>query len=309
MDWGWGTLSGKPTFREKNHTPPPPTSFSDSIGSSNNNEEPILEGSSQESSSSNGSSKRTRILQGTQNQSCLVDGCDSDLKNCKEYHRRHRVCDSHSKTPVVMVRGEEKRFCQQCSRFHPLGEFDEVKRSCRKRLDGHNRRRRKPQPESLFMSSRDFLSNCKGPIVLQFSNQQIHVPDEHAMEEEEEETTKSCPFSSTKMGQGKGSEVGSQKQAVPTNTSPVDSGCALYLLSSHPDAGLSSLVQSHLSLPVHTPETELHFSSLSDFSASFGSKDKPVCETNLDNGLELEMEASDGLFQSEAPHKFPISWE
>ena len=116
MDWGWGTLSGKPTFREKNHTPPPPTSFSDSIGSSNNNEEPILEGSSQESSSSNGSSKRTRILQGTQNQSCLVDGCDSDLKNCKEYHRRHRVCDSHSKTPVVMVRGEEKRFCQQCSR-------------------------------------------------------------------------------------------------------------------------------------------------------------------------------------------------
>ncbi|XP_023528098.1 squamosa promoter-binding-like protein 13A [Cucurbita pepo subsp. pepo] len=352
MDWGWGTLSGKPTFREKNHTPPPPTSFSDSIGSSNNNEEPILEGSSQESSSSNGSSKRTRILQGTQNQSCLVDGCDSDLKNCKEYHRRHRVCDSHSKTPVVMVRGEEKRFCQQCSRFHPLGEFDEVKRSCRKRLDGHNRRRRKPQPESLFMSSRDFLSNCKGPIVLQFSNQQIHVPDEHgrslwSMRPEETSMVppnssayfsygggggdnEELPFFLHKNGtrQGKqmvssrlcfnqqlpdaisqGSEVGSQKQAVPTNISPVDSGCALYLLSSHPDAGLSSLVQSHLSLPVQTPETELHFSSLSDFSASFGSKDKPVCETNLDNGLELEMEASDGLFQSEAPHKFPISWE
>lgn len=30
-----------------------------------------------------------------------------------------------------------------------LGEFDEVKRSCRKRLDGHNRRRRKPQPDPL----------------------------------------------------------------------------------------------------------------------------------------------------------------
>ncbi|URE17566.1 SBP-box family member protein [Musa troglodytarum] len=28
-------------------------------------------------------------------------------------------------------------------------EFDEVKRSCRKRLDGHNRRRRKPQPSSV----------------------------------------------------------------------------------------------------------------------------------------------------------------
>ncbi|KAJ0972529.1 hypothetical protein J5N97_020488 [Dioscorea zingiberensis] len=32
-------------------------------------------------------------------------------------------------------------------RFHSLVEFDEVKRSCRKRLDGHNRRRRKPQPD------------------------------------------------------------------------------------------------------------------------------------------------------------------
>jgi hypothetical protein len=30
-------------------------------------------------------------------------------------------------------------------RFHMLSEFDEGKRSCRKRLDGHNRRRRKPQ--------------------------------------------------------------------------------------------------------------------------------------------------------------------
>lgn len=30
-------------------------------------------------------------------------------------------------------------------RFHKLAEFDEGKRSCRKRLAGHNERRRKPQ--------------------------------------------------------------------------------------------------------------------------------------------------------------------
>lgn len=30
-------------------------------------------------------------------------------------------------------------------RFHLLGEFDDGKRSCRKRLAGHNQRRRKPQ--------------------------------------------------------------------------------------------------------------------------------------------------------------------
>ncbi|KAK6160888.1 hypothetical protein DH2020_004269 [Rehmannia glutinosa] len=33
------------------------------------------------------------------------------------------------------------------ARFHPLSEFDEGKRSCRRRLAGHNRRRRKTQPE------------------------------------------------------------------------------------------------------------------------------------------------------------------
>ncbi|KAG6396417.1 hypothetical protein SASPL_142567 [Salvia splendens] len=77
---------------------------------------------------------------------CLVDGCDADLRLCRDYHRRHKVCEAHSKTPKVTIAGREQRFCQQCSRFHSLVEFDEGKRSCRKRLDGHNRRRRKPQP-------------------------------------------------------------------------------------------------------------------------------------------------------------------
>ncbi|KAG0461063.1 hypothetical protein HPP92_021360 [Vanilla planifolia] len=95
---------------------------------------------------------------GSQNVSCLVDGCRSDLSNCREYHRRHKVCEVHSKTPIVLVGGQEQRFCQQCSRFHLLAEFDDVKRSCRKRLDGHNRRRRKPQidpinPGNLYPSS------------------------------------------------------------------------------------------------------------------------------------------------------------
>uniref|UniRef100_J3L7A2 SBP-type domain-containing protein n=1 Tax=Oryza brachyantha TaxID=4533 RepID=J3L7A2_ORYBR len=40
-----------------------------------------------------------------------------------------------------------------CGWFHLLGEFDEEKRSCRKRLDGHNKRRRKPQPDPLNPSS------------------------------------------------------------------------------------------------------------------------------------------------------------
>ncbi|CAN6472560.1 unnamed protein product [Victoria cruziana] len=79
--------------------------------------------------------------------SCMVDGCSADLSACKDYHKRHKVCEAHSKAVKVKVEGVEKRFCQQCSKFHALSEFDEVKRSCRKRLDGHNKRRRKSQPD------------------------------------------------------------------------------------------------------------------------------------------------------------------
>lgn len=47
---------------------------------------------------------------------CQVEGCHVALVNAKEYHRRHKVCEVHSKTPKVVVLGREQRFCQQCSR-------------------------------------------------------------------------------------------------------------------------------------------------------------------------------------------------
>ncbi|CAH2034057.1 unnamed protein product [Thlaspi arvense] len=82
---------------------------------------------------------------------CQIDGCELDLSSAKDYHRKHRVCESHSKCPKVFVGGLERRFCQQCSRLHAVSEFDEKKRSCRKRLSHHNARRRKPQ--GLFPSN------------------------------------------------------------------------------------------------------------------------------------------------------------
>nr|GMD65110.1 squamosa promoter-binding-like protein 8 [Ipomoea batatas] len=51
---------------------------------------------------------------------CQAEGCNADLTHAKHYHRRHKV-------------------------FHLLTEFDNGKRSCRKRLADHNRRRRKNQ--------------------------------------------------------------------------------------------------------------------------------------------------------------------
>ncbi|KAM0840289.1 hypothetical protein ACQ4PT_059751 [Festuca glaucescens] len=104
--------------------------------------------------------------------SCAVDGCKADLSRCRDYHRRHKVCEAHSKTPLVVVAGREMRFCQQCSRFHLLMEFDEAKRSCRKRLDGHNRRRRKPQVDSMnsgsFMTTQQALFSNAGTRFASF---------------------------------------------------------------------------------------------------------------------------------------------
>ncbi|KAL0357747.1 UNVERIFIED_CONTAM: Squamosa promoter-binding-like protein 13A [Sesamum calycinum] len=115
-----------------------------------------------EPSSFSGSSKRAKAPGNiTQVAHCLVDGCNADLSLCRDYHRRHKVCEIHSKTPKVTIGGREQRFCQQCSRFHSLVEFDEGKRSCRKRLDGHNRRRRKPQPDSLSRNSDSFSPTNK----------------------------------------------------------------------------------------------------------------------------------------------------
>lgn len=69
------------------------------------------------SSSPSGASKRSRAAyNGSQTVSCLVDGCKSDLSTCRDYHRRHKVCEDHSKTPMVTINGQKQRFCQQCSR-------------------------------------------------------------------------------------------------------------------------------------------------------------------------------------------------
>ncbi|XP_038702673.1 squamosa promoter-binding-like protein 2 [Tripterygium wilfordii] len=92
-------------------------------------------------------------FQNTQVPRCQVEGCNLDLTSAKDYHRKHRVCESHSKFPKVIVNGLERRFCQQCSRFHGLAEFDKKKRSCRRRLTDHNARRRKPQPESVHLNA------------------------------------------------------------------------------------------------------------------------------------------------------------
>ncbi|KAI5412120.1 hypothetical protein KIW84_056976 [Lathyrus oleraceus] len=57
-------------------------------------------------------SKKTRMHSLTAY--CQFYGCIKDLSSCKDYHKRHKVCEVHSK--IVVVNGIEQRFCQQCNR-------------------------------------------------------------------------------------------------------------------------------------------------------------------------------------------------
>ncbi|KAJ0962246.1 hypothetical protein J5N97_030074 [Dioscorea zingiberensis] len=103
---------------------------------------------------------------------CQAEGCKADLSGAKHYHRRHKVCEFHSKATVVIAGGLQQRFCQQCSRFHVLSEFDEAKRSCRKRLADHNRRRRKPQSQA--QTQPQDPSDSSGPQLSQTTNSEKH---------------------------------------------------------------------------------------------------------------------------------------
>ena len=52
---------------------------------------------------------------------CQAEKCNADLREAKQYHRRHKVCEYHAKAQVVLVAGMRQRFCQQCSRFGRIG--------------------------------------------------------------------------------------------------------------------------------------------------------------------------------------------
>ncbi|KFK26119.1 squamosa promoter-binding-like protein 7 [Arabis alpina] len=89
--------------------------------------------------------KKKRVRGGSGVARCQVPGCEADISELKGYHKRHRVCLQCANAKSVLLDGENKRYCQQCGKFHVLSDFDEGKRSCRRKLERHNnRRKRKP---------------------------------------------------------------------------------------------------------------------------------------------------------------------
>ncbi|XP_022636312.1 squamosa promoter-binding-like protein 13A isoform X2 [Vigna radiata var. radiata] len=224
-------------------------------------------GVSKVASSPSGSSKRARAINSTTlTVSCLVDGCNSDLSNCRDYHRRHKVCELHSKSPEVTIGGLKQRFCQQCSRFHSLEQFDERKRSCRKRLDGHNRRRRKPQPEPHTRPG-SFLSNYQGTQLLPFSNP--HVYPSSAM--------MSTPWSGGLVTSSADARLHNQHhhQELFLGSSQKEGKQVAFLHGNHPSTG----ALSNQSLPFPSPSVCHTLLRSSPLSESCGARSKMFCES------------------------------
>ncbi|XP_057423841.1 squamosa promoter-binding-like protein 13A isoform X2 [Lotus japonicus] len=302
------------------------------------------------SSFPSGSSKRARAVNNaTLTAFCLVDGCSSDLSNCRDYHRRHKVCELHSKTPEVTIGGMKQRFCQQCSRFHSLDQFDERKRSCRKRLDGHNRRRRKPQPEPL-KGPGSFLSSYQGSQLLPFSsstamvnpgwsgglvtsnaggrlhNHNQHQQVQHLVDERDfflgssptsykEEKQLSFlhndnPSSTTIDNQLSAASV---SHLLLRTSSVQDSPCALSLLSSsyssQTHAPGNGLDQMVQPHAMSMSLMEPLGLSLHDNNSSLESMDPVLVHSGSDHCSSMYNMGSDGSQSNEAPQLFPFQWE
>ncbi|KAL4513989.1 hypothetical protein Ndes2437B_g08219 [Nannochloris sp. 'desiccata'] len=74
---------------------------------------------------------------------CQVPGCDRSLHKLRDYYKVRCICPYHLELNCMVVEGQSIRFCQQCGRFQLLDEFDGDRRSCRRKLEKHNERRRK----------------------------------------------------------------------------------------------------------------------------------------------------------------------
>jgi hypothetical protein len=71
-----------------------------------------------------------------------VPQCNVGLDDAKPFNRRFRICPAHAMMPSVTLDGKRQRFCQQCSRFQGLGEFEGAHKSCARMLRRHRDRRR-----------------------------------------------------------------------------------------------------------------------------------------------------------------------
>ena len=61
---------------------------------------------------------------------CQVAGCAAPLKGTARYNTRYRICEPHLRALSTDIAGVASRWCQTCSRWQKLSEFEGDKRTC-----------------------------------------------------------------------------------------------------------------------------------------------------------------------------------
>ncbi|CAN0896104.1 Squamosa promoter-binding-like protein 13B, partial [Linum grandiflorum] len=182
------------------------------------------------------------------------------------------------------------------ARFHSLGEFDEGKRSCRKRLDGHNRGRRKPQPDSLSLSSARLFSDHQGTRYLRFGSSQV-FPTSAAT---------SAWAETVKAENSTLDFINNRSLHNPV----IDSDGALSLLSSlplreaTPEIGSSHVV--HLQAASQSSVPSLSY----DHDGCLGMKTEPIGSVLVSNNISHVFQIEpDDVGSSGSGHTLSFSWQ
>ena len=87
---------------------------------------------------------------------------------------------AHKTADEYLRLGDRVRFCQRCGLAHPLADFDGAKRSCRKKLENHNARRRKAatSPNTSSGGEIEGVTTLSTPFHVQALSPSLPPPDE-----------------------------------------------------------------------------------------------------------------------------------
>lgn len=87
---------------------------------------------------------------------------------------------AHKTAEEYLRLGDRVRFCQRCGLAHPLADFDGIKRSCRKKLEKHNERRRKAMSTTTSSAEIEIEGNTTLPeeFLVQPPTPSLPPPDE-----------------------------------------------------------------------------------------------------------------------------------
>lgn len=79
---------------------------------------------------------------------CQVCAKEVPSNSIRKYIRVRKVCNGCRTSECVVKNGKKMRFCQLCSWFHPVDNFEGKRHSCKNALEKHNQRRRQKTVKS-----------------------------------------------------------------------------------------------------------------------------------------------------------------